>query len=227
MAKKTLKEYKKELKGIEEKSKALKTLKTLFELNKKNPHRINDNLLKLVVDIDLLQSAYHKLKRNKGAMTPGTDDLTPDGFSNKTFAELSKSILNVTFRWTPIRREMIPKPGKKEKRPLGIPNFTDRLVQECIRLVLQSIYEPIFQNYEANHGFRPKRSTETAMIQLQRTSKEMNLALEGDIKAAYPSVDHDRLIEILEMKINDKKFLKLIHYGLRHNIRFGGKSEKT
>ena len=225
--KKKLKKYRSELEELEKNSKGLKILKNLFELNQKDPNRINNNLIKLVADIELLQSAYHKLKGNKGSMTKGTDDSTPDGISNKDLKELSRKILNGTFKWSAVRKEMIPKPGKKEKRPLGIPNFSDKLVQENIRVVLQSIYEPLFQIEEVNHGFRPKRSPETAMIQLQRTTKEMNWALEGDIKSAYPSVIHNKLIKIMEEKISDKKFLKLVHEGLRHNVVFEGRTEKN
>lgn len=225
--KEKLKKYRLELEELETNSKALKILKNLFELNQKNPNRINNNLIKLVADVELLQSAYHKLKSNKGSMAKGTDDSTPDGVTNKSLEELSRNIINGTFKWSAIRKEMIPKPGRKEKRPLGIPNFNDRLVQENIRVILQSIYEPLFQIEEVNHGFRPKRSTETAMIQLQRTTKEMNWALEGDIKHAYRSVIHDKLIKIMEEKISDRKFLKLVRKGLRHNIVFKGKTEKN
>jgi len=225
--KKKLKEYRSELDESQKNSKALKILKKLFELNQQNPNRINNNLIKLVADTELLQSAYDKLKKNKGSMTKGTDDSTPDGVTNKDLKELSRKIINGTFKWSAIRKETIPKPGKKEKRPLGIPNFNDKLVQENIRVVLQSIYEPLFQIEEVNHGFRPKRGTETAMIQLQRTTKEMNWALEGDVKGAYPSVNHDKLIKIMEEKISDRKFLKLIREGLRHNIVFEGKTEKN
>lgn len=222
-----LKKYRSELEELQTNSKALQTLKKLFKLNQSNPNRINDNLIKLVSDVELLQSAYNKLKSNKGSMTKGTDDSTPDAVTNQDLVKLSENLKNGTFKWSAIRKEMIPKPGKKEKRPLGIPNFNDRLVQENIRIILQSIYEPLFQIEETNHGFRPKRSTETAMTQLQRTSKEMNWALEGDIKGAYPSVIHDKLIKILEEKISDRKFSKLIREGLRHNIVFEGKTEKN
>lgn len=172
--KEKLKKYRLELEELQKNSRTLKILKNLFKLNQKDPNRINNNLIKLVADVELLQSAYNKQKGNKGSMTKGTDDSTSDGVTNKNLKELSRNIINGTFKWSAIRKEMIPKPGKKEKRPLGIPNFNDRLIQENIRVILQSIYEPLFQIEEVNHGFRPKRSPETAMIQLQRTTKEMN-----------------------------------------------------
>lgn len=222
-----LKKYRTELEKLQANSKGVQTLKKLFKLNQNNPNRINNNLIKLVADVELLQSAYNKLKSNKGSMTKGTDDSTPDGVTNQDLKKLSENLKNGTFKWSAIRREMIPKLGRKEKRSLGIPNFKDRIVQENIRIILQSIYEPLFQIEEANHGFRPKRGIETAMIQLQRTSKEMNWALEGDIEKAFQSLIHSKLMKILGEKISDKKFLKLVYEGLRHNIVFGGRTDKN
>ena len=157
-------------------------------------------------------------------MTSGTLVETADGMDLKKMENLRKQLLDGTFEWTDIARKMIPKPGKKKKRPLGIPNFTDRIVQECIRIILNIIYEPVFQIHESNHGFRPRRSTQTAVIKLQRESKEMDFALEGDISGAYDNVNHKKLIEILKKKIIDEKFLKLIEKGLNHNIKFEGKT---
>jgi len=227
MEKKKLKNYKKERKELEKNSKVLETLKKLFVLNKENKSKRNNNLIKLVASEDLLFTAYEKLKKNKGSMTEGTEPDTPDEKSLQDIKNISHQILKGTFKWTPIKKVMIPKPGKKEERPLGIPNFKDRLVQETIRMVLEIIYEPIFQTIECNHGFRPSRSTETAMIKLQQESKECTWALEGDIKSAYPSVNHVKLINILKKKITDKKFLKLVKEGLEHNIVFKDNVEKN
>ena len=223
----TLKQHRKNKRQLEEDSKPLKILKNLFQKNKKDIDTTNDNLIKLVAHEDLLFAAYEKLRRNKGSTTPGTIAETADGLTESKIEDLSIAIKIGEFKWTSVRKKMIPKPGKKEKRPLGIPNFRDRIVQECIRLVLESIYEPIFQIKEHNHGFRPKRSTETAMIRLQRQSKEMYWAIEGDIKSAYPTVNHALLLKILSRKIKDKKFLNLIKTGLEHNIVFEGTITKN
>lgn len=224
----TLVNYRNKLKEEEAKSKPLRILKKLFELNSKDIHRINDNLMKLVASKDLLVTAYDKISKNKGATTYGTILETPDEMTMEKIEQIERNLLENKFIWTDVKRKYVPKPKKKkELRPLGIPNFTDKLVQETIRIVLNAIYEPVFQYYEFNHGFRPKRSPETAIIKLQQESKEMIWAMEGDIKSAFPSLNHDKLMDILRKKIADKKFLKLIERGLAHNIVFEKNIEKN
>jgi retron-type reverse transcriptase len=220
LEKKLHKKYKKEL---ELKSEVKEKLQKLYLLNKENPKKINDNLMKLVANEELIFTAYEKLRTNKGSMTPGTKLETADGMNLTKVKLLSRSLLDGTFQWSDVRRQMIPKPGKKKKRPLGIPNFMDRIVQENIRIILNIIYEPQFQQMETNHGFRPKRSPHTAIIKLQRESKEMMYALEGDVQGAYDNVDHKKMIEILKKRISDKKFLDLILRGLKQNIIFENK----
>lgn len=215
--------YREERLSMESVSKIKEKLKKLYVLNTANNSKVNDNLMKILCDKELLFTAYEKLKGNRGSMTPGTLEETADALDVKRIENISEQLKKGIFKWTDIRREMIPKPGRKKERPLGIPNFNDRIVQESLRIVLNIIYEPIFQKKEMNHGFRPKRSTLTAILKLQRESKEMTSALEGDIKGAYDNVNHKKLIKILEKKISDKKFLKLIYQGLKQNIVFKGK----
>jgi group II intron reverse transcriptase/maturase len=214
------KQHKKNRKNLEQKSEIKIKLQKLYLLNQQNPCKINDNLMKLVANEELIFTAYEKLKANKGSMTPGTKPETADGINLTIVQTLSKSLIDGSFKWSDVRRQMIPKPGKKKKRPLGIPNFIDRIVQENIRVILNIIYEPEFQELEANHGFRPKRSPKTAISKLQRESKEMFYALEGDVQGAYDNVDHKKMIEILSRRISDKKFLDLIERGLKQNIIF-------
>lgn len=212
------------LKKKESKTKVETKLEKLYLLNKKDPKKVNDNLLKLVADQDLLLSAYGKIQANSGSMTIGVDeDDTVDGFNRKLIERTSKSILEGNYTWKDIKQVEIPKPGKKKKRPLGIPTFSDKLVQESIRTVLMTIYEPVFQEYEYNHGFRPKRSTHTAIRSITTKSQGMEYALEGDIVGAYNSLKHGKLMEFLKKKISDKRLLKLIENGLKHNIHFKDK----
>lgn len=219
------KQHKKNRLLMESESGVKEKLKKLYLLNAANNSKVNDNLMKMLYDRELLFSAYEKLKGNQGSMTPGTRKETADALDIQRIEDISEQLRKGTFEWTDIRRKMIPKPGKKKKRPLGIPNFNDRIVQEALRIVLNIIYEPTFQKKEMNHGFRPKRSTLTAILKLQHESKEMTSALEGDIKGAYDHVNHGKLIQILEKKISDKKFLKLINKGLKQNISFKGKTQ--
>jgi RNA-directed DNA polymerase len=211
--------------SMESVSELKERLKKLYILNTANNYKVNDNLMKILCNRELLFTAFEKLKSNRGSMTPGTLKEIADALDVKRIETISKQLKEGTFKWTDIRRKMISKPGKKKPRPLGIPNFDDRIVQEAIRIVLNILYEPIFQKKEMNHGFRPKRSTLTALLKLQRESKEMTSALEGDIKGAYDHVNHQKLIKILEKKISDKKFLKLIDKGLKQNIIFNEKRQ--
>jgi group II intron reverse transcriptase/maturase len=211
--------------SMESVSELKERLKKLYILNTANNYKVNDNLMKILCNRELLFTAFEKLKSNRGSMTPGTLKEIADALDVKRIETISKQLKEGTFKWTDIRRKMISKPAKKKQRPLGIPNFDDRIVQEAIRIVLNILYEPIFQKKEMNHGFRPKRSTLTALLKLQRESKEMTSALEGDIKGAYDHVNHQKLIKILEKKISDKKFLKLIDKGLKQNIIFNEKRQ--
>jgi group II intron reverse transcriptase/maturase len=217
-------QHKKNRKKLEEKSVIKIKLQKLYSLNKENPNKVNDNLMKFVANEELLFTAYEKLKANKGSMTPGTKPETADNMTLTKIQDLSRSLLDGSFKWSDVRRIMILKPGKKKKRPLGIPNFSDRIVQENIRVILNIIYEPKFQEIETNHCFRPKRSPKTAISKLQRESKEMFYALEGDVQGAYDNVNHTLMIEILKKRISDKKLLDLIERGLKQNIIF---EEKT
>jgi len=203
--------YKEELKEMTRNSSVREKLSKLIIISTLDKERKFDNLINIVADEQLLWSAYEKIKPNKGATTPGTEkNETADGFNNKRIREISQKIRNGEYQWRNIRKKEIPKPGTKKKRPLGIPNFNDRIVQENIRVVLNTIYEPIFNELDVNHGFRPERSTSSAITKISEESQGMHFAIEGDFKGAYDNVCKKKLIETLEKKINDRKLIKLI-----------------
>lgn len=198
-------------------------LDKLYKINKKNPEKINDNLIKLVADTENLYNAYENLKKNSGILTLGSDkDDSPDNTQKETIEQISEDIKNNKYQWKPIKKIEIPKPGTKKKRPLGIPNFTDKLVQEAIRTVLNAIYEPIFQQHEMNFGFRPFRSTHSAIKKISEEHKGMTTAIEGDIKGAYDNVNLKKMVNILKKKIMDTKLLQLIENSFQAGIIFGG-----
>lgn len=214
----TIKEHRINIKNLEQNSKKIHILQEIYRMNKEDIRKVNNNLIKIVADPEILLIAYEKIRKNKGAFTPGTEPVNPEKMNLIIIEEIGKQIREGKYEWKPIRRKMIPKPGKKKKRPLGVVNFIDKMVQEAIRMVLTCIYEPIFQVTESNHGFRPSRSTETCITHIQRRTKEMNWVLEGDVKGAYDNVDHKIMMEILKEKITDKKFLKLIKSGLEQKV---------
>lgn len=104
------------------------------------------NVYDLLCHPDILRIAYAKVNKNKGALTPGSDpNITADSFAEKKIHELSLSLKKRTFKWKPVRRIMIEKPGKTEKRPLGLPDFDDKIVQCAILIILEAAYESEFE----------------------------------------------------------------------------------
>lgn len=179
---------------------------------------------KLLQKKDLWIKAYTKLAPNPGNLTEGTDNQTIDGFNLKLIDNLIEEIKKCQFRFSPVRRTHIPKRNGK-KRPLGMPNFKDKLVQEAIKMILENIYEPIFS--ENSHGFRPNRSCHTALSQIKHTWKGTIWCIEGDIEGFFDNIDHSKLISILEKKINDRRFILLIHNALKCGYMEDWKYHKT
>lgn len=162
---------------------------------------------------DLFLMAYGKLYANKGAMTPGTEtNDSIDGMSMKRIEKIIQSLDNGTFRWKPAKRIYIPKANGK-LRPLGIPSWTDKLVQETMRLILEAYYEPKFSIH--SHGFRPDKGCHTALQEIVKTGKGTTWFIEGDIKGCFDNIDHEILLEIIGWNIKDAKFLKLLREMLK------------
>ncbi len=176
------------------------------------------DLIKILSDPDILRIAYNKLSKNKGSLTPGSKGITADSMSEDTIQKISSKLKTGSYKWSPVKRIFVPKPGKSVLRPLGLPDFDDKIVQEAIRMVLEAIFEPAFAHYELNSGFRPKRDCSSAIRKIKRGAQFSTLAIEGDIKGAYDNVNHTILIKILSRRIKDKKFLDLIWSGLKAGI---------
>lgn len=156
--------------------------------------------------------AYSNIYAKEGNMTKGTDGKTIDGFSLERIYKLIEKLKDESYQPKPSRRREISKTNGG-KRPLGIPSFDDKLIQEIIRMILEAIYEGKFQ--ESSHGFRPKRSCHTALEQVKLTFTAARWFIEGDIKSFFDNIDHHKLIEILERHIKDRKFIRLIWKFLR------------
>ena len=152
-------------------------------------------------------TAYQKIQAKQGSMTAGTDGKTADGMGMKRINALIAKLRDFSYQPSPARRTYIPKANGK-KRPLGIPSFDDKLVQEVVRMILESIYEPTFLN--TSHGFRPKRSCHTALQYVQKNFTGVKWFVEGDIKGCFDHVDHHVLVNILRRRIQDEHFIGLI-----------------
>jgi group II intron reverse transcriptase/maturase len=151
--------------------------------------------------------AYANLYGNAGAMTPGTTEETVDAMSMTKIERIITKLREERYRWTPVRRATIPKKSGKT-RPLGLPTWSDKLVQEVIRLILEAYYEPQFSDH--SHGFRPGRGCHTALLDVTRNGKGTKWFIEGDIKGCFDNIDHTILLSILREKIHDNRFLRLI-----------------
>ncbi len=185
------------------------------------------DIMNVVSDVDILRIGFSQIKKNKGALTPGSIPETADDFTNQKLYNLSYKLKSGTFSWKPVRRIYVEKPGKPEKRPLGLPDFEDKVVQAALRIALESIYEPIFEQHNFNYGFRPHKDPNGAIQKITGLAQGTYHAIEGDIKGAYNDVDHNILMEILQRNIKDKKFLNLIRSALKAGIMDEGKYEDT
>ena len=166
-----------------------------------------ERLYRILFNEQMFFVAYQRMYAKPGNMTPGTDGKTEDEMSIDRINKLIESIKDETYSPNPAKRTYIPKKNGK-MRPLGIPSFEDKLVQEVVRMVLEAIYEGHFEC--TSHGFRPNRSCHTALKSLQNNFNGAKWFIEGDIKGFFDNIDHNVLIEIMKGRIADDRFLRLI-----------------
>jgi group II intron reverse transcriptase/maturase len=165
-----------------------------------------ERIYRLLKNPNLYLSAYGKIYRNQGAMTPGTSSETVDGMSLAKIEGIIEKLNNNSYEFSPTRRIHIPK--KKGTRPLGIPTWSDKLLTETVRLILESYYEP--QMSRNSHGFRPEKGSHTALRQIQNEWTGVVWIIEGDIKGFFDNVNHEKLLEILARNVKDEQLIKLI-----------------
>lgn len=170
---------------------------------------------------------------NEGAETAGVDgkvkaiyyDAETQGLTSevtKTVERICKDLEEDSYRPQPVRRIYIPKPNGKQ-RPIGIPNLEDRMVQEAVRMVIESIYESIFLN--SSYGFRPNRNTMDAIAvcyQNINAKKKYYWVIEGDIKGCFDNIDHKILLKLLKRRIADEKLVGTIHRFLKAGYQENG-----
>lgn len=190
----------------------MEILTKLQENSKKNHDEVFTRLYRYLLRPDIYYVAYQHLYSNKGAGTKGVTDDTADGFSEIYIENIIEALKNEMYQPKPVRRTYIKKSNGK-MRPLGLPVFTDKLIQEAIRMILEAIYEPIFSDY--SHGFRPVRSCHTALAQIKKEFTGARWFIEGDIKGCFDNINHAVLVEIVNQKIKDARFLKLIRLFLK------------
>ena len=166
-----------------------------------------DELYRQLFNPQLYLLAYGRIYSNKGAMTPGVTGETVDGMSLGKIGRIIDALRHERYRFSPVRRVFIPKPNGK-RRPLGLPTWTDKLVGEVVRLLLEAYYEPTFS--DRSHGFRPRRGCHTALREVANTWAGTSWFIEGDISDCFGSLDHQVMIDTLAEKIHDGRFLRLL-----------------
>src|SRR3989454_7541619 len=168
--------------------------------------RLN-GLFRLMENPILWHEAYAHIYANHGALTKGVDEVTLDGFSQQRVTSIIARLKAGTYRFKPVRRTYIQKANGK-KRPLGVSSGDDKLVQEVVRIILERIYEPVFE--ESSHGFRPGRSPHTALEGIKQEWQAVKWLVDMDLRSYFDTINHDLLMGFLEKKIGDTRFLRLI-----------------
>jgi group II intron reverse transcriptase/maturase len=164
---------------------------------------------------NLYVSAYSRLYANDGALTPGATPETADGMSLAKIRRITERVKTETYRWTPVRQKKIPRPDGRT-RTLGIPTWSDKLVEEVMRIILEAYYEPIFSTH--SHGYRPNRGCHTALQEIVSHWTGTVWLIEGDIKGCFDNIDHDILMAALGKRIKDNRLLRFIEYRLKSGV---------
>ena len=166
-----------------------------------------DELYRQLFNPQLYLLAYGRIYSNKGAMTPGPDAETADGMTLGKIERIIDALRHERYRFAPVKRVYVPKKDGKQ-RPLGLPSWSDKLVGEVIRLLLEAYYEPQFS--DCSHGYRPGRGCHTALRDVAVAWTGTSWFIEGDISQCFDRLDHQVMLDALGEKIHDTRLLRLI-----------------
>jgi group II intron reverse transcriptase/maturase len=166
-----------------------------------------ERLYRQLFNPQLFLLAYGRIYANKGAMTPGVTGETADGMSLAKIDTITDALRRESYRWSPARRVHIPKKDGR-LRPLGVTTWSDKLVAEVVRLLLEAYYDVRFS--DRSHGFRPGRGCHTALSEVATTWNGTHWFIEGDISDCFGSLDHSIMLAVLAEKIHDGRFLRLV-----------------
>ncbi len=166
-----------------------------------------ERVYRMLYNKELYLLAYQNIYTNEGAMTKGVNNETVDGMSIEKIETIIELLKQEKYRFNPVRRTYIEKKNGK-LRPLGMPTWSDKLLQEVMRLILNAYFDIQFSN--KSHGFRNHRGCHTALSSVRHSWKGVKWFVEGDITDCFGSIDHEILLNIMAEKIKDNRFLRLI-----------------
>jgi RNA-directed DNA polymerase len=189
-----------------------------------DPSRRFHDLANLVSDPAFLLLAWRRVRGNRGARSAGVDGTTARAIAEQGedvfLAKLRADLKARTFRPVPVRERMIPKPGGRKLRRLGIPTVRDRVVQASLKLVLEPIFEADFE--PCSYGFRPNRSAQDAIAEIHYLcSRSYEWVLEADIEACFDQIDHTALMNRVRHRIGDRQTLRLVKAFLKAGVLNG------
>jgi RNA-directed DNA polymerase len=179
------------------------------------------SLIDKVHPVRTLKAAFYQVADNQGAA--GVDHVTVEIFEHRlddNLKKLSEDLCSGEYQPQQIRRHYIPKPGSKEKRPLGIPTVRDRVVQTALRMALEPIFERDFA--EHSYGFRPGRGCKDALRRVDQLLKDGHTYIvDADLKSYFDTIPHDRLLALVAQKVSDGRVLSLIESFLKQGVLDG------
>ena len=171
-----------------------------------------NGIIRILADPGFLQYCYMLIKGKPGNMSVGTTKETLDGIEYEWFCKVSKELLTGSYKFSPAKRVIIPKPGKPEGRPLGVGAPREKIVQKGLQIILEAIYEPKFRN--CSHGFRPNRSTHSALRPIYLKGHQFKWVIQGDISKCFDRIPHDKILELITKDISCDRTLSLIKKAL-------------